>query len=30
MQPDEISGGVVFLASSDLDSVNGATLFVPR
>ena len=30
MQPDEVSGAAVFLASSDSDSVNGATLFVDR
>jgi glucose 1-dehydrogenase len=30
MRPDEISGAAVFLASSDSDSVNGATLFVDR
>lgn len=30
MQPDELSGAAVFLASEDADSVTGATLYVDR
>jgi NAD(P)-dependent dehydrogenase (short-subunit alcohol dehydrogenase family) len=30
MKPDELTGAAVFLASSDADSVTGATLFVDR
>jgi NAD(P)-dependent dehydrogenase (short-subunit alcohol dehydrogenase family) len=30
MQPDELTGAAVFLASADSDSVNGTTLFVDR